>query len=159
MPYYLAPLWDEEVYHRSLERKRELKKAKAAAHDGIEPHASHIPKEVREKLKRARAAKGLLQDLEEDVRLFVQQWTEKDARRQTEGLHDVDSDTSDDEVVFVGRNGLMHDSPSREKAYQELRRDKLVFDGLANDKGASFGYVHPHPPLPHNLLNTSLLSL
>lgn len=123
-----------------------MKKAKTAAQSGTsveDPNAEgafHIPKEVRTKLKRARAAKGLLQDLEEDVRHFVQQWSEKQIRLHNEGLHDVDSDTSDDEVVFVGRNGLMHDSPSRRKEVQnEPRRDKLVFDGLADDKGASFG--------------------
>lgn len=138
MPYYLAPLWDAEAFERSIERKMKGKKQGGRA--GISPveeAASNVPKEVRSKLKHARAAKGLLQDLEEEVRIFVQRWNEEEAKSREEGLHDVDSE--EEEIVFVGRNGQMHDSPTREKILEDLQRDKLIFDGLADDRGASFG--------------------
>lgn len=103
-----------------------------------EEAASNVPKEVRAKLKRARAAKGLLQDLEEEVRLFLCKWNEKQTRLRSEGLQDMDSE--EEEIVFVGRNGLTHDSPGRKERYpDDVARQKLVFEGMADDKGASFG--------------------
>ncbi len=116
---------------------RGKKQGKRAGISPVEEAASNVPKEVRSKLKHARAAKGLLQDLEEDVRIFLQKWNEKEAKSREVGLHDVDSE--EEEIVFVGRNGQMHDSPTRDKPYEDLQRNKLVFDGLANDRGASFG--------------------
>ena len=113
----------------------------------MEEAATNIPKEVRARLKRSRAAKGLLQDLEEDVRKFVKKWNEREARLREDGLHDMlltsDSD-EDDEVVFVGRNGVMHDSPGRKQRDKDegwnatIGTEKLVFEGADGDKGASF---------------------
>lgn len=138
MPYYLAPLWDAESFEKSIERKIRGKKDGARA--GISPAeeaAANVPKEVRSKLKHARAAKGLLQDLEEEVRVFLQKWNEKEAKSREDGFPEMGSE--DEEIVFVGRNGHMHDSPRREKTFQDLQREKLVFDGLLDDRGASFG--------------------
>ena len=120
-------------------------KARAkGAHSGrgrvspAEEAAANIPKEVRAKLKRARAAKGLLQELEEQVRLFLQKWSEKEANRREEGLQDVDSE--EEEIVFVGRGGVMHDSPGRkEREHNDVAREKMLFEGMAGDKGAGFG--------------------
>jgi hypothetical protein len=138
VPYYLAPLWDAEAFERNIERKLKGKKqGRRAGISPIEEAASDVPKEVRSRLKHARAAKGLLQDLEEEVRMFLQKWNEKEAKSREDGLHDVDSE--EEEIVFIGRNGQMHDSPARDKALKDLQRDKLVFDGLADDRGASFG--------------------
>lgn len=138
VPYYLAPLWDAEAFERSIERKMKGKKqGRRAGISPIEEAASDVPKEVRSRLKHARAAKGLLQDLEEEVRLFLQKWNEKESKSREDGLHDVDSE--EEEIVFIGRNGQMHDSPARKAALKDLQRDKLVFDGLADDRGASFG--------------------
>lgn len=138
VPYYLAPLWDAEAFERSIERKiRGKKQGKRAGISPVEEAASNVPKEVRSKLKHARAAKGLLQDLEEEVRTFLQKWNEKDEKLRQDGLFDVDSE--EEEIVFVGRNGQMHDSPVRKETFKNLERDKLVFDGLADDRGASFG--------------------
>ena len=92
---------------------------------------------MREKLKRARGAKGLLQDLEEEIRRFVQRWDEQ-KRKQEEDLM-VEPDSEEDEVVFVGRNGRMSDMPDSRRASEELEREKLVFDSLEDDHGASFG--------------------
>ncbi len=138
VPYYLAPLWDAEAFEKSIERKMKgRKQGRRAGISPVEEAASNVPKEVRAKLKHARAAKGLLQDLEEEVRIFLQKWNEKEARSLEDGLHDVDSE--EEEIVFIGRNGQMHDCPTRDNAFKDLHRDKLVFDGLADDRGASFG--------------------
>lgn len=109
------------------------------------------------RLKHARAARGLLQDLEEDIRHFVQKWNEKQLMLEDEGLTDApspaDSSEDEDEIVFVGRNGQMHDSPERKRVLRQMRKDlsqhqerdgeKMVFESLAGDRGAGFGWVNP----------------
>lgn len=112
----------------------------------------NVPKDVREKLKRARGAKGLLQDLEEQVRSFVTSWDERHHKGREDkpaavAVPDLDSDSDLDEVVFVGRNGEMRDMPRTPRiSFEEegepdegLAREKLVFDSLETDHGASFG--------------------
>ena len=140
VPYFLAPLWDAEMAAKSAaSHKKRCSKGKTTQE---EVGAGNVPKELREKLKKAKAAKGLLQDLEEEVRKFVKKWEEKEKQLVKEGLHDVDSE--DDEIVFVGRSGQMHDMPPSPKASktteeEKIEKDKLVFDSLADDHGASFG--------------------
>ena len=144
-------------------REEEQKKRRAKAKQGPkeEDTTGKIPKELREKLKRQKAAKGLLQDLEEEVRKFVKNWELKQKELAEDGLGDVDSD--EDEIVFVGRSGQMHDmppSPKRNRKWEDddvdtipspkanrqlepdfgdIGQEKLVYDSLANDKGAKFG--------------------
>lgn len=135
VPYALAPLWDAE-YAKVNERR-------AAAKDAAKPkgEAAAVQKmtqDLRAKLKRAPGAKGLLQDLETEVRGFVKQWDEKRHQLEAEGLIDVDS-SEDDEIVFVGRNCSMSDDKLAGKQQQNLRRDKLIFESLVDDQGASFG--------------------
>ena len=113
------------------------RQGRRAGSSPAEEAASNIPKEVRSQLKHARAAKGLLRDLEEEVRHFLQRWNEKAASSLENGLADVDSE--EEEIVFVGRNGQMHDSLTGDKTFEGLQREKLVFGGLANDRGARFG--------------------
>jgi hypothetical protein len=143
MPYYLAPLW--EVHY-----------ARMADHQSARKHAAktaslkhRVPKELRSKLKHARAARGMLQDLEDDIRLFIQKWNEKQQYLQSEGLQDAPEDDSEDEIVFVGRNGQMHDSPERKQKLEQMRQElslhherdgeKMVFESLVDDRGAAFG--------------------
>lgn len=188
VPYYLAPLWDAAEFQRAVESKlkgrRNTRSSKrkrlASGGAGVSPFedaASSIPKEVKSRLKHARSAKGLLQDLEEDVREFLVRWNEREKRLREEGLHDaplpgekemngtiklahrpkksvkgasgsaIESDTEEEaedeeEIVFVGRGGAVtSDSPGRKKKEEEenLLSEKLVFEGLEEDKGASFG--------------------
>lgn len=148
MPYYLAPLWDVH-YAKKADHHAAKKHAKSAS----EKH--RVPKELRLKLKHARAARGMLQDLEDDIRLFICKWNERQLFIRNEGLQDAPetstSDDSDDEVVFVGRNGQMHDSPERKEKLQQLRADmsshhersgeKMVFESMVDDRAAGFGYV------------------
>ncbi len=118
-------------------KKREAARKQAEAEDGS---AGKVPRELREKLKKAKAAKGLLKDLEEQVRLFVKNWED-----QTKDVAEHELDSEDEEIVFVGRNGQMNDVPPSPKIGLEEsdaeRDQRLVFDSLANDQGGSFGYV------------------
>lgn len=121
------------------EKKKKRETARKQA-QGEDESAGKIPRELREKLKRAKAAKGLLKDLEEQIRFFVKNWEDQ---KKDVSEHELDSE--DEEIVFVGRNGQMNDIPSSPKTSldeSDAERDqRLVFDSLANDQGASFGYV------------------
>ena len=138
MPYYLAPLWDTGVAARALDERQKQKNAHKST-SVEEESAKRVPKEIRGRLKKAKAAKGLLQDLEEQVRSFVKGWEEK---MKNAGK---DCDSEDEEIVFVGRNGQMHDIPPSptfpNERCDELPRDQLLFESLASDRGASFGCV------------------
>lgn len=143
MPYYLAPLWDAGVRHRAEEKLHAANAARGAkkagrAGDG-ENVRGRIPAELRQKLKKAKGAKGLLQDLEEEVRSFLREWEEQKGKLGR-GAQDCEVDSEDEEIVFMGRNGTMSDE-QRRRVEKELDREKLVFDSLADDQGASFGYV------------------
>ncbi|PLB50577.1 hypothetical protein P170DRAFT_508743 [Aspergillus steynii IBT 23096] len=145
MPYYLAPLWDVHYSHMDRTSSKQTTK-------GTRSEIYHIPKELRSKLKHARAARGMLQDLEEDIRQFIQRWNEKQRLLRKEGLADApqaSDEDSEDEVVFVGRNGQMHDSPVHKQKLQQMRRamsshnerdgEKMVFESSADDRAAAFG--------------------
>lgn len=128
-----------------------------------------VSRELRQKIKRAKGAKGLLQDLEEQVRQFVKGWEEKEKeaeRRRRKNINDEEEeqkeemDSEDEEIVFVGRNGAMKDVPESpttptmsededEDNFDQFERDKLVFDSLVDDHGASFGYVPARGVLRH----------
>lgn len=140
VPYYLAPLWDHHYAH--IDKKTTVTKEEKR----------RIPKELRLRLKHARAARGMLQDLEEDIRQFIQNWNEKQLLLQKEGLQDApesSDEESEDEVVFVGRNGQTHDSPTRKTRFREIREamythderdgEKMVFESLVEDRAAGFG--------------------
>ncbi|GAB1739611.1 hypothetical protein NU219Hw_g4560t1 [Hortaea werneckii] len=142
VPYFLAPLWDAEYARSSSERKKKMDEAKSPA-SKEEAEAKKVTQELRAKLKKSRGAKGLLQDLEEEVRGFVTQWDEKQRQLEQEGLIDPDS-SEDEEIVFVGRNGAMNDDRRREKQEEHLQKDKLIFESLVDDHGAAFGRYLVH---------------
>ena len=159
VPYYLAPLWDATATARAnVEQAKRAgafqKRARASAEEGV---CGPVPKDLRIKLKRSKAAKGLLQDLEEQVRKFVRDWNAKCAKEDAakEAAAYPVTDSEDEEIVFIGRNGQMADIPPSPKAkrYKEVEDDEyleiykepaiplnhLIFDGPADDHGASFG--------------------
>ena len=104
-----------------------------------------MPRELRDRLKRAKGAKGLLRDLEGQIREFVVAWEgeggaaggeklegskdmknskrtastatsprarkSKDTKKRSATPTDADPTSSDEEIVFVGRNGSMKDVP------------------------------------------------
>ena len=122
--------------HAVVEKeRRDTARQRAQA---LDESSGKIPRELREKLKKAKAAKGLLKDLEEQVRFFMVKW---ENQAKEEKKRQVELDSEDEEIVFVGRNGQMSDWPPKSKTGME--RDRLIFDSLANDRGASFGYVPP----------------
>lgn len=142
MPYYLAPLWDANLAARQTAEKKRAESARQHAESKNDSHGK-VPKELREKLKKAKVAKGLLQALEEEVRKFVKSWEDGTKSVEKEVPHEMDSE--DEEIVFVGRNGQMHDmspSPSLREYMdrKKIKTDQLVFDSLADDQGAHFGY-------------------
>ena len=112
--------------------------------DNLQQTDAKVPKDLREKLKKRKAAKGLLQDLEEQVRKFVGDWEERRKAKGQEQPPEMDSE--DEEIVFVGRNGQMHDMPPSPRANkndlygEDGERNKLVFYSSPDDHGASFGY-------------------
>ena len=142
VPYFLAPLWDAEYARKAAARK--AAKANVPVRNPEEAAADKVARDLRAKLKRAQGAKGLLQDLEEEVRGFVSAWEAKQRQLQSEGLIE-ETDSEDEEIVFVGRNGAMSDERKRLDAAKDgemrLEKDKLVFQSLVDDHGASFGYV------------------
>lgn len=141
VPYFLAPLWDAEYSRKSQGRERRAAAAKAPA-SKEEAAAAQVASELRAKLKRSRGAKNLLQGLEEEVRGFVSQWEKKQRELENEGL--IEPDSSDDEIVFVGRNGAMSDDKRKDKEARHLRKDKLVFESLVGENGAAFGRYLVH---------------
>ncbi|KAK5117883.1 hypothetical protein LTR85_008657 [Meristemomyces frigidus] len=140
VPYFLAPLWDAEYARSTQERKKRADAAKAPA-SKEEAAVRKVTQELKAKLKKSRGAKGLLQDLELEVRGFVAQWEKKQRQLESEGLIDASSD-EDEEIVFVGRNGIMSDERRQERQEETLEKDKLIFQGLVDDHGAAFGYAH-----------------
>lgn len=135
VPYYLAPLWDAGVRHRAEEIAEEKKRA-ISKRSGIQEQKGRVPQELRQKLKKSKGAKSLLQELEEEVRTFVKEFEKRE--REREGKEEVEMDSEDEEIVFVGRNGTMSDE-QRKTVEEELEREKMIFDALEGDKGASFG--------------------
>ena len=138
VPYYLAPLWDAKYAKLEAERKIREAKAKQQKHKAADAVGS-IPKDLKERLKRSKGAKGLLQDIEEQVRLFVRNWDLKNNGNAHDSIPEPDSE--DDEVVFVGRNGSMHDMASPHSSIDLAEREALILEGLEDDGGSRFAYV------------------
>ncbi|KAI9719325.1 MAG: hypothetical protein M1828_006226 [Chrysothrix sp. TS-e1954] len=134
VPYMMASLWDERRAQAKMKAANEARKAAQLKSNPV----AGVPRDLRQKLKRSKGAKGLLQDLEEQVREFVKMWEEKERQLQDEGLADAAS-SDEEEIVFVGRNGQMRDDHLVQRSQKELERDKLIFDSLVDDHGASFG--------------------
>lgn len=130
-------MWDAGVRHRAEEIAAEKKLGKARKAGSCEERG-RVPQDLRQKLKKSKGAKSLLQDLEEEVRKFVQEYEGK--QKILGQMKEDEMDSEDEEIVFIGRNGTMSDE-QRNLVEEELQREKLVFDSLADDTGASFGYV------------------
>lgn len=155
VPYFLAPLWDAE-YKAKAQSKTKQRRANntgdSRAHGSKEDQAAaRVPRELREKLKKSRGAKGMLQDIEEEVRNFVEQWSSRERQMAEDGLADADSE--DEEIVFVGRNGAMSDDRKRSMANidddasststssEDIARERMIFESVVGDNGAAFGYA------------------
>lgn len=138
----------------------------AGKHSG-EAEKLKAAREVRARLKRARAARGMLQDLEEEIREFVKVWVERRqqllssrtgqaGKERGKGKDEIGIDSEDEEIVFVGRDGRMKGESDDEgedeemvkvgedeemKDEEEIEMVKLVLDSPVNDRDAGFRYV------------------
>jgi hypothetical protein len=153
VPYSIAPLWDAGLARQSTERQARAAAHKAAAKKtATSPSAPGIvPKELRDKLKRSRGAKGLLMDLESLVRDFVADWEEKERTAREHGFPAADPDSEDDEIVFVGRNGVMNDEVRTSTSSStttttmtvgtttETKKELKLFETPEGDVGGCFG--------------------
>ncbi|KAK1070557.1 hypothetical protein LTR74_003982 [Friedmanniomyces endolithicus] len=137
VPYFLAPLWDAEFAARATGEPGRSEVGKGEA--GRE--AAEV-RELRARLKKARGARGLLQDLEEGVRGFIEEWEAKERELESEGV--IEADSEDEEIVFVGRNGAMSDERRREREMETVEKDRLIFQSLVDDHGAAFGRYLVH---------------
>ncbi|PNS20152.1 hypothetical protein CAC42_5602 [Sphaceloma murrayae] len=124
---------DEKEARR--QEKRRLKEEEALLQ--AEMDKEQVARDLRARIKKARGARGLLQDLELEVRNFLMQ-LEYDAKMgEKDGFVDVQKEDSEDEIVFVGRKGGMRDK-KRTKSEGE-RMERLIFQSSERDQGASFG--------------------
>lgn len=136
VPYQLAHYWDKKGGVRELVEERKTKTT------GL-PSTGKVPRELHAKAKRTPAVKSWLRVLEEPVRQFL-------VDRGVAGREESDSsslDSEDEEIVFVGRNGSMHDARSWKKARREKKdaepQQGMVLDSLGDDESAAFKYVCP----------------
>ncbi|TKX18836.1 putative nucleic acid binding protein 29 [Elsinoe australis] len=124
------------------ERRREARKRVKEEEEllRVEMEKEQVARDLRARIKKARGARGLLQDLELEVRNFLMQLEIEERNKQGEdkdGFVDVKED-SDEEIVFIGRNGGMSEKKKRSASEGE-RMERLIFQSLERDHGASFG--------------------
>jgi hypothetical protein len=137
VPYYLAPLWDS--YAESSKKS----KTERQAVRGEDTEKGRVPDELRMRMKKAKAAKGLLRALEEEVRDFVEKWEEEE-RKQAIALEKLkaEEDSEDEEIVFVGRDGHMSDLQRADQMRERemaKERERRVWDARVDESGAGFG--------------------
>lgn len=99
---------------------------------------------MRQKLKKSKGAKTLLQDLELEVRKFVKEHTAREARllSKTASSTVSDVDSEDEEIVFIGRdangNGITMSDEVKDVMEEELEREKKVYESLEGSKEGGF---------------------
>ena len=132
VPYALASLWDAR---RAEEERKAKNSRKRKSVEKIET-VGQVPKALKDKLKRSRGAKGLLQDLEEEVRQFLQNYKNDDSPNK-ENQYDARDYLDDDDYVMVSRSPQHSRNSSLEII--EAHREKLLFSSsLDEDSSASF---------------------
>lgn len=138
VPYYLAPLWDTHFAKLDKNKgsgkgKKRGKKGKRGMIDANEPHESPVPKELRLRLKHARAARGMLRDIEDTIRAFLLRHNDKQTMLREEGLADAPSVLSDEDDDWVdGQMGAsMSEASVRsgEGVWSDDTDDEVVFVG------------------------------
>jgi hypothetical protein len=144
VPYYLAALWDKKyadgkaAAHRRRSSASSSSAAAAAASAAQQkkerprgPERPVVPKQLKERLKRSRSAKGLLQDLEEEIRRFIESY-DGSVRECLRGLA-----LDDDDYVLIPRDDdLLEKAPGDVEPLPQS--EKLIFQALEDDRTASF---------------------
>ncbi len=93
------------------------------------PQKPIVPADLRERCKRKKAAKELLRGIEEEVRGFVADWQkeEEELARAAESDARSDVDSSDEEIVFVGRDLTAR---TRREKEEEMERLESAMAGM-----------------------------
>lgn len=142
VPYYLAGLWE------GMEARGGVRDANGRAEE------ARVPWELRVRMKKAKAARGMLRVLEEEVRRFVEEW-EQECKRQSEGEgeaggEEAQTESSDEEIVFVGRDlssrtlRLREEEAKEREREREERMERCVFEAGLEDRGAAFARYLVH---------------
>lgn len=139
VPYYLAPLWEAGVRKAAEERVFASKKSSATASPS-NTQKGRVPQDLKAKLKKSKGAKPLLQDLECEIRTFINSHTTTTSKLSSHDASDVELDSEDEEIVFVGRNGTMSDL-QRKNVEEELAREKLVWESIVGVDEGRAGFV------------------
>ncbi|KAK0124824.1 hypothetical protein ONS96_008705 [Cadophora gregata f. sp. sojae] len=156
IPYYLAPLWDAGIAHRASERAAHSSPSSIhAKRSGIIEEKGRVPADLKNKLKKAKGAKTLLQELEGEVRAFVRDFERAERVREAKlagkmsglgGNQDKDEDalldSEDEEIVFIGRDkdgkGITMSDEVKDVVEEELQREKIVYEGLEGSPSGGF---------------------
>ncbi|KAF4555655.1 Hypothetical protein D9617_2g056180 [Elsinoe fawcettii] len=128
---------DKEDKEVRKQVRRQARVEDAALREELEKE--QVARDLRARMKKAKGAKGLLQDLELEVRNFLMQleYSRKN-EEEKDGYVDIGSkEDSDEEIVFVGRNGIVNER--KKSAGDGERVQRLIFQSLERDHGASFG--------------------
>ncbi|OBT72333.1 hypothetical protein VF21_09463 [Pseudogymnoascus sp. 05NY08] len=136
VPYYLAPLW-EGVAESKSRRSKAVEK---------EEERGRVPSELRERIRRGKVEGEMLRRLEGEVRRFVVEW-EDAVRSLAEDERVIDAESSDEEVVFVGRDLSARTIREREeerRAKIERERERCVFEARVGDRGGALGRYLVH---------------
>jgi hypothetical protein len=130
VPYYLAALWDKK--YADGHRRRSSASVAAAQKERARGKAERpaVPKQLKDRLKRSRGAKGLLQDLEEEIRGFIESY-DGSVMECLRGLA-----LDNDDYVLIPRDDDLDEA--REDIELLPQPEKLIFQGLEDDRTASF---------------------
>jgi hypothetical protein len=93
-----------------------------------------VPKALKDRLKRSRSAKGLLQDLEKEIRKFIESY---------DGfIRSYNKNQNNDFVLEDDGYVLIPPYPVPDQSRGDIglfpQREKLIFQGLEDDQTASF---------------------
>ncbi|KAI1248683.1 hypothetical protein MGN70_009883 [Eutypa lata] len=139
VPYQVAAAWDLRV-----RAEVEAKKAAAARRKQMQTRtlgdthvAGRVPRELLQRAKKSPAImKTWVRSLEEPVRRYlVELEVANDASSSSS------SETEDEEIVFVGRNGAMRDGWKKARR-EDKKEEGLVLDDVGDDnESGAFKYV------------------
>ncbi|ORY65170.1 uncharacterized protein BCR38DRAFT_341029 [Pseudomassariella vexata] len=134
VPYQIAAAWELRL-HADVEAKKAVaarRKQQQTQTLGDENVNGRVPRELFQRAKKTPAVRTWVRSLEEPVRRFL---VEREVAKDMEFESD---DTEDDEIVFVGRNGSMHDGWKKAKREGHNDESGMVFDTLGDDECSAF---------------------
>jgi hypothetical protein len=127
VPYALASLWDAKCAEeeRRARKCQENRGAKTA-------DKGRVPRELKQRLKRTRCAKGLLHDLEIAVRDFLQAWETAEESNSKQTPRSESPLDDEDEYVLVP-DASNHSRNSSLDLIHIAQSEKLVFSSALNE--------------------------